>query len=237
MFQLLEQYGTQEEANQFIHEHLQFPSFRGQLLEIYLKEANYHSVIEVANEGETQDQKYPGLLSRWKKFRYEAYKCLSLKEEQRNLAKELLFAGDFEYYRDLKELATESQDEFSFYENLKGELKEGNHYSRRMFLRLIEEENDLKEMLTYVQDNPSYIDYYAERLAKDFKQEVIDVYKNYIKSTASSSSNRREYQEVCHKIKKYNKVAGESLKEELITELMGLYKNRPAYIDELGKVN
>ena len=121
LFQLIEQYGSQEETEQFIHEHLQFSSFREQLLKKYLQEKNYYKLIEVAKEGELQDQQYPGLVTNWKKFRYTAYKFLSLKEEQQKLAKELFLKGDFDYYKDLKELNLENYEEF--YTTLKQELK------------------------------------------------------------------------------------------------------------------
>lgn len=235
LFQLIEQYGTQEEAEQFINGHLQYSTFREQLLNKYIKDKNYHMVIEVAIEGEKQDQQYPGLLSTWKKYRYTAYKFLSLKEEQRSLAKELLLNGDFKYYRDLKELASENQE--LFYQNLKHELKPGKGWhTSRIFLKLIEEENDLEELLGFVKDNPSYIESYAEKLIKPYKEEVINIYKKYIKSTASTASNRRDYQEVCYKITRYKKIAGKQEQSELINELIALYRRRPAFIDELGKI-
>jgi hypothetical protein len=235
LFRLIEQYGTREEAEQFIHEHLQFSSFREQLLNKYLQEEDYDKVIEVAVEGEKQDQQYAGLISKWKKYRYEAYKFLSLKEEQQALAKELLMNGDFEYYQDLKELAAENQDEF--YANLKQELKmaKGWH-KRRIFLKLIEEENDLEEMLEYVREHPSDIEDYAEKLSKHFKSEVIEIYKEFINAAARTASNRREYQGICKKIKNYKKLAGESKQEELINCLIGFYGKRPAFIDELSKI-
>jgi hypothetical protein len=235
LFQLIEQYGSQEEAEQFIHEHLQFSSFREQLLNKYLQGKDYHKVIEVAKKGETQDQQYPGLISKWKKYRYIAYKFLSLKEEQQLLAKELLYAGDFEYYQDLKELAKENQGEF--YTNLKAEMKtkKGGNKSR-IFLRLIEEENDLEEILAFVRDNPRYIEDYAEKLAKPFKEDVIEIYKIFIHSAARTSSNRRDYQGLCQIIKRYKKIAGKPKQVEAINELKNLYKKRPAFIDELEKI-
>jgi hypothetical protein len=235
LFQLIEQYGSQEEAEQFIHEHIEFSSFREQLLNKYLQEKNFHKVIEAAEKGETQDQQYPGLLSKWKKYRYRAYKLLSLKEEQQRLAKELLFAGNFEYYQDLKELARENQGEF--YTNLKQELKTKKGWNTsRIFLRLIEEENDFEEVLAFVSDNPRYIEDYAEKLVKPFKEEVIEIYKTYIHSAARTSSNRRDYQGVCQIMKGYKKVAGKPKHVEAINELMGLYKKRSAFIDELEKI-
>lgn len=234
LFQLIEQYGSQEEAEQFIHEHIEFSSFREQLLNKYLQENNFHKVIEVAEKGETQDHQYPGLLSKWKKYRYRAYKFLSLKEEQQVLAKELLFAGAFEYYHDLKELANENQGEF--YTNIKQELKTKKGWNTRIFLRLIEEENDLEEILAFVKDNPRYIEDYAEKLVKLFKEDVIEIYKTFIHSAARTSSNRRDYQGVCQIIKRYKKIAGKPKQVEAINELMGLYKKRPAFIDELEKI-
>src|SRR5690606_6650723 len=67
LFQLIEQYGTQEESEQFINQHLQYSSFRQQLLNKLIHEKNYHKVIEVAQEGEKKDKKYAGLVSSWKK--------------------------------------------------------------------------------------------------------------------------------------------------------------------------
>ncbi|MEH7246845.1 hypothetical protein V7114_08710 [Neobacillus niacini] len=204
------------------------------MLKKYLQEKNFHKVIEVAEKGETQDLQYPGLITNWKKYRYTAYKFLSLKEEQQRLAKELLFAGNFEYYQDLKELAKESQGEL--YTNIKAELKSKKGWNNRIFLRLIEEENDLEEILAFVRDNPRYIENYAEKLVKPFKEDVIEIYKGLIHSAASTSSNRRDYQGVCQIIKRYKKIAGKQKQEEVINELNGLYKKRPAFIDELGKI-
>ena len=74
-----------------------------------------------------------------------------------------------------------------------------------IFLKLLEEENDLGEILEFVRNNPSYIEDYAEKLVKRFKEEVIDIYKEYIESVARTSSNRKHYQGVCYKIKRFKK--------------------------------
>lgn len=234
LFQLIEKYGTQEETEQFIYDHLQFTSFRETLLNKHLQDKNYEKVIELTKEGEKQDQNLPGLLSKWKKYRYKALKSLSLKEEQNILAKELFFNGDFDYYQDLKKLAANQSE---FYTNLKLELKkEKGWHASSLFLKLIEEENDLEEILKFVKDNPIYIEDYAEKLVKPFEEDTIEIYTNFIKSTASTSSNRRDYQGVCHKLTRYKKIAGKQKQVELINEFKVLYRRRPAFIDELGKI-
>ena len=73
-------------------------------------------------------------------------------------------------------------------------------------------------------------------LLKIFKEEVNDIYKEYIKSTVSTSSNRRDYQGVCYQITRFKKFSGKQMQMELINELMELYRKRPAFIDELGKI-
>ncbi|TKC16172.1 SWIM zinc finger family protein [Robertmurraya kyonggiensis] len=230
---LIEQYGTKEEEDEFISRHLQFTSFRERVLAKYLQEGKYQQVIELADEGEEKDLKYPGLISKWKKFRYEAYKKLQLSDEQKVLGKELFFDGNFEYYQDLKELASRED----FYANLKRELKDADGwYSTRMFLRLIEEENDLDEILEFVKNNPSYIEQYEKKLLGQFKEEVIEIYQDYIKAEAATSSNRNQYKEICRKLKKYKVIAGDERLQELVAYFKSLYIKRPAFIDELGKI-
>ncbi len=235
LFDMIEEYGTKEEAEQFIKDNLIFTFFREHLINKYIKENNYHKVIELALEGEKQDKQYPGLISQWKKIRYIAYKELLLKEEQEKLAKELLFAGDFDYYNELKELVTGDKD--VFYTSLKQELKKDKGWhGRSMYLKLIEEENDLNEIMEFVRENPIKIEDYAEMLVDKFRDEVIEIYKNSIKSTASFSSNRKAYQGVCQMLKRYKKIAGKKNQEDIINELSALYKRRPAFVDELSKI-
>jgi hypothetical protein len=234
LFLIIEQYGTQEEADQFIQDHLKYASFREKLLMKYLQEENYLKVIEIAIDGEKQDQPYPGLLSKWKKLRYSAYKSLSLKEEQQILANELLFDGNFDYYHILKEMA---ENQVEFYTNLKHELKTSKRRDmNRIFLKLVEEEHDLEEILDFVRANPAYIEVYDKKLVKHFKEEIIEIYQKYIHSVARQSSNRKDYKGVCQKITRYKKLSGKPKQQELISELMVLYKKRPAFIDELGKL-
>ncbi|MGB9813896.1 MAG: SWIM zinc finger family protein [Thermovenabulum sp.] len=235
LYELKEKYGTKEEAEQFIKAHLEFTSFKELFIQKYFKKKDYKKVIGLALEWEEQDKQYAGLVSKWKKIRYEAYKKLSLKEEQKKLAKELLFDGNFEYYRELKELIT--GDKAEFYNNLKQELKnyKGWH-GRDIYLKVILEENDLDELMEFVKENPARIEEYADKLKDKFKDEVIEVYKKYIKLVANSSSNRKDYQKVCGILKRYKKIAGEKSQKEIINDLMSLYKKRPAFIDELSKI-
>ena len=237
LFEITDIHGTEEEAVEFIKQNLNYASFRELLIDKRTKEKNYQGVIELAMEGEKQDKQYAGLVSKWKKLRYEAYKQLSQKKEQQKLAKELLFDGNFEYYKELKELST--GNETALYNSLKQELKENKDRGwrgRSIYLQLIKQEKDLDEIMAFVRKNTESIEEYAGMLQEKFRDEVIDIYKEHIKAAASSAKNRRDYQGVCEMIKRYQKMAGKKNQETIINELTAFYKKRPAFVDELGKI-
>lgn len=235
LFDMIKEYGTKEEAEEFIKDNLKFTSFRELFIDKYIKEKNYYKIIELALEGETKDKQYAGLVLKWKKIRYTAYKELLLKEEQEKLAKELLFNGDFEYYKELKELHKGAEE--AFYSNIKGELKnyKGWH-GRSMYLKLIVLEKDLAEIMEFVTENPRSIEEYADMLVDKYQVQVIEIYTKSIKLQADLSSNRKHYQEVCRMLKRYKKIAGKNRLEEIVNELTVLYKKRPAFLDELSKI-
>lgn len=65
---MIEEYGTQAEAERFIKENINIVSFREQLINICFKDKSYYQVIELALEGEKQDKQYTGLVLKWKKI-------------------------------------------------------------------------------------------------------------------------------------------------------------------------
>ncbi|TYS17024.1 hypothetical protein FZC78_10365 [Rossellomorea vietnamensis] len=234
LYDVIEQYGTKEEAAQFVNDHLQFSSFRKRLLNNYLEKQDYQKVIEIALDGEEQDQELLGLLIKWKNFRYKAYQSLGLRQEQQMLAKELFLKGDFDYYYDLKDLS-ESHD--LFYEELKQELKSAKgRYDNHLFLKLLEVEDDQEELMKFIRENTAHIEKYAGKLAAHYEKEVLEIYRNYIFAEARLASNRSHYREICRKLKRYEGIAGKQKQKAIVDELMKLQKRKPAFIDELGSL-
>jgi len=235
LFQLIRDYGSEEEADRFVEEHLSYTFFRKSAIETCMESGDYRRVIQLSQEGERQDQQLPGLLTQWKTARYEAYKKLSLKNEQRLLAKELLLGGDYTYYQDLESLAEGDKEEF--YRGILAELKKGGNWKGRgVYLQLISDKNDLEEMMAYVRTTPTAVEEYAARLSKDYPEEVERIYRSYIHTVAGSSSNRKEYQRVCDMLKRYQRVFGKMSQSEIMLQLKEQYNRRPAFLDELSKV-
>ncbi|WP_251862359.1 hypothetical protein [Clostridium sp. Marseille-Q2269] len=116
-----------------------------------------NEAIEAFQYADDSNGDIGGLVTKWKEIRYTAYKELSMKEEQQKLAKELLLHGNFLYYRELKKLTTEGKE--VFYNKLKQELKNFREWQQRnIYLKVIEEENDLDEIMEFVRKNPETIE-------------------------------------------------------------------------------
>ncbi|WP_252502127.1 SWIM zinc finger domain-containing protein [Sporosarcina sp. Marseille-Q4943] len=231
LYDIIETHGTMEEARQFLQENINYPSFRKQLMQYEMKEGNYESVLALAAEGERMDKDYRGLVTRWKKWRFRAYKQLNFLEEQMKIGRELMMVGEFEYYWELKELA--GDDHPSFYNELKQELAKENE---RVYVQLIEAEEDIDAILAYVRENPSSVERYLKYLMDSHKDEAIWLFEYHVKAMAENAIHRKQYKEVCQVLKRFRKVAGREAQLNLVEELKQTYKNRPAFLDELGKL-
>lgn len=234
LFTMIEKDGSEIEADMFIRNHLQYPSFREQLIHKYLAKKQFDEVIQLASEGEQADKNLPGLVQKWKRFRYSGYKALSMEAEQFSLAKELFMDGDFAFYQDLKELAADPEQ---LYNQLKQDVQKGSGWKAiSLFQSLIKKENDLSEMLMFVQKNPGYIEEYADKLIGSYEDEIRKNYKESIESAACRASNRKGYQSVCQMIRRYGKLVGKQHEQVIVEGLRHDYRRKPAFMDELSKL-
>ncbi|MDW0111529.1 hypothetical protein [Sporosarcina aquimarina] len=234
LFEMIEQNGSGKEAEDFIHDHLQYSSFREQLIRMYLVKKRYKEVIQLASEGEQSDKNLPGLVQKWKRLRYSAYQGLSMNAEQFSLAKELFLDGDFSFYHDLKAL---SEDPNQLYIQLKQEVQNGTGWKAKgLFKSLIEEENDLVEMLAFVQANPRHIEDYTGKLIGTYQDDIRQIYEEHIMGEAHRASNRKGYQSVCQMIRRYGKLVGKQHAQSIADKLRTNYPRKPAFLDELSKI-
>ncbi|MEG1411791.1 MAG: hypothetical protein RR904_07160 [Bacilli bacterium] len=223
---------NEKEVNKFIEDNIKYAFFRHLLILRYLEKRNYKKAIQLSKEGEEKDKGNKALLLRWKKLRYESYKRLNDLEQCIILAKELLLQGEFSYYYKLKSLSTEK----NFYDELKIELKNNLSVYNSTYIKLIEEENDLDEILELTENNPWMIEMYAQRLKDKYKDKVIKIYDGFIKNLSKTSSKRDDYKNICLKIKSYKEITGNDKTEDLINYLKDTYKRRPAFLDELNNI-
>ncbi|UQZ32340.1 hypothetical protein C2I18_01515 [Paenibacillus sp. PK3_47] len=174
-----------------------------------MEAGDYRRVITLAEQGEKQDKKLPGLVFRWQEARYEAYKRLLLKAEQKQLARELLLGGKYSYYKELESLV--EGDTEILYRDIISELKKQDRRAAgEVYLQLISDKIDLPEILAYIRANPYAVETYASRLSAEYPAETQQIYAGYIYSSAAAAGNRKQYKQVCSILKRYKKVAGQA---------------------------
>ena len=230
-------FGNDKEVEEFIKGNMEITSFRKIVVQKLVASGNYNKAIAIICEGEEVDKGYNGLVSEWKKLKYEVYKMAGERDEQFKLAKELYDNWNFEYYHELKMLSKGKEKEL--YEQLKKEARAKNSkylYSNRMYRELIVEENDFEAILEVVVNHPSAITEYADKLIGTYKKEVIEIYEFFIKELSDDASERKQYKVICKQIKEFSKYIEIEKKIKFINGLIEKYKRRPAFIDELSKL-
>jgi hypothetical protein len=84
-------------AHAFIYENLEIPALRRLAIIDAMNKKEYDQVIKLTLFDENKESGFPGRISQWKEFRYEAYRQSDMLAEQRDLAKEFVLNGSFEY--------------------------------------------------------------------------------------------------------------------------------------------
>lgn len=226
--------GSEEELNRFLDEYVQYSNVREEAIRRAANAGAFKEAIELARQGEEQDSEDAGLMKKWRAMRFNLHKETGQKREAEKLAWMLLVDGELNYYGELREL---SADSGQLYETAKQKLKDaGTWRAERVFLSLIDQENDLPEMMARSWAKPSSITSYGKRLAGEYPEEVAEIYETYIMDTAKRSSNRGQYRELCNILKAGIGTIGKVQVESLIVRLEADYRRRPAMLDELERL-
>lgn len=231
---LISLYGTQDKEIEFIENNIGYSSFRELLINKCIENNDFKRVLKLSQDGEIHDKQYLGLVYKWMKYRYEAYKHLNMITEQKALARKLLLNGNIDYYHELKEIFSDTWD--TYYADLKKQFKDENLISLNIYPEILIKENDLDELLKYVKLDIRRIEHYDNILINDYRDKVDEIYISLINNTSKISSNRSQYRNVCRIIKKYKKLFNYDNVDAIINNLKATYKKRPAFIDELNKI-
>ncbi|MDR7238180.1 hypothetical protein [Neobacillus drentensis] len=233
-FEIIERCDGADRAERFIYENILESEFREKAIALELGKGDYKKVIQLCLDGEEANKEYRGLVHKWKEYRYQAYEMIGDIEQQKQLARELLFKNEFSYYLKLKELYL--PNEWNVVLNKIVDDFNKMDYQPSVYLSILKEENLTAELLAYCQSNiRSIIDLYPY-IIKDYLEEVNELFTKYIEYSAEEATDRKKYRTVCSIIKTYKKACGTIHSHKLIGELREKYKRRPAFIEELGKI-
>ena len=111
-----------------------------------------------------------------------------------------------------------------------------NRSYSNIYTEILIEEGEKEKLLEYVNKSPSFVESYYKHLIPEFKEEVYELFIKYIEQAASRASDRRSYQAVCAIIRNLKKAGGKEQALEIKQKLFNQYAKRPAFRDELTKV-
>lgn len=235
-YQLIQTHDGDEQARDFIIEHLSFSKFRVMAIDEAYRNGNYDEVIRLTEEGEALDlaNGLPGLVKQWKQYRYEAYSQTNQTERQRSIGVEFLLDGDFSYYKTVKSLHS-AEEWATVYQEILRKL-ELSSWPRDIYTKILIEEKEYAKLLAYIQKRSTYLEEFHLLLYPHYPAEIKTLFLSYIEAKANASANRRDYEEVCRIILMLYKVGGKEEARQVIGTLKARYPRRPAFQDELMKI-
>ncbi|MFU1795238.1 hypothetical protein ACM1RC_15330 [Paenibacillus azoreducens] len=239
-YKVIQKFEGEDNAAEFLQSHLDMKDFREKAIASAIHDRDYNKALELAEQGERKDaaEGLPGLVHKWKEYRYEIYGLTHQVEQQIQLAEEFALSGEYEYYLLLQELYGKDAWQAAYKEFLNKLEAMGisNWRSAELYRQVLVEEGETSRLMEYVRKNKWSVLQYYPHLVGDYAEEVFLLFTQIITEEAANSTNRKEYQKVCKKIRSLIKAGGAVPAGEVIEQLRNDYPYRPALLDELGKI-
>ncbi|MGM8214823.1 DUF6880 family protein [Bacillaceae bacterium W0354] len=232
---VMERNGELEKAEQFIKENIYFSRFREMAIKMEIGNGNYESALSICEDGEKNDVKYPGLVKRWKEYRLQVYEALEDVEKQKEVLLEFVYDNEYEAYSKLKDLYSEEEWK-DVLDHIFNVFEETFNYFPHVYEYIAKSEGRSDKLLKYCLESPMTITELYPYLIEDYIEEVDEIFTKFIRSEAASATNRKQYRDVCKKLKEYKNACGEAKFDVMVQELKQTYERKPAFINELEKV-
>ena len=227
-FQLLKQYGTPQEQQNFINRHLSNPEYRRMAIQNAMDAGAESTVERLALDGEYENRTSPMLLLEWQKCRYHCYHRTGEQEKLADVCEELLKNGEPDYYEEWKSLIPAELKSVKIEQLLK-------EVPIKVYRRILLAENRVDLMAEACKEAPSELLLYFSALkCSPFAEQATELYKDWIWKEADAAANRSEYAAVCQKLKKFSKdspIAARVLAQKLREK----FPRKRAFQDELKK--
>ena len=236
-----ERLGTKEEVEIFLDQHLDCTPFRERAIDRALRRRNYDLAKKLALEGIEIDKKrgFPGLINQWTEKLLETA-CREKDSEAIMKYSLSLFmdTGDFKFYKQYKDCFS-SSDWHREIENVIASIKQSK--SGRMTVTLPEifiREKRWDDLMEYVRQSNSSnaLEQYEKYLVPHFIAELIPIYEDVIVKKLAPPMGRANYQYLCRFLRRMQKLGAKERVKALVESLSEKYRNRPAMLEELGRV-
>ena len=220
-------------AEGFIAENLQFPRIREIAFNEAMLNKNYAQAEQLCIGASDGKRSYYGI-SPW------LYRLLSVYEATTDTAKvieiteRILLSGDLELYSKLKVLLIEQ----AMWDNAYPELlnKCEAELSHTSYMKILEEEGEYALLLEQVQSHAREVYQYGRLLAQVYPFETRRLFIEQLNKEATRAYGRSEYWGVCMNIACFAEAGFTADAVLLTSEYMKTYSRKPAFVDELRKL-
>ncbi|WP_409273482.1 SWIM zinc finger domain-containing protein [Neobacillus sp. SCS-31] len=233
-FMLIERFDPAEMAQAFLESNIQFKTFREKAILRALEKEDFTKALQLCEDGIVLNSRLPGLVDMWKRYRYKTYEQMGDIDNQKVLARELLMNNNLDFYPIHKGLFPPAEWEREK-ESFLNELESKDFSS--VYRHIIESESETSRILRYCQNHRIEIMNLYEHIIEHYPREVSELFRSYIEYLSKEAGDRRKYKGVCKVIRTYKKACGSESAKLLIDHLKSQYQRRPAFIEELNKIN
>ena len=232
---IISTFDGEDAADKYRADNLDNSDFRDVLIEKAISCNDLGAALNLCLDGEAVDAESRGLVKHWQKIRYNLHERMLDFTAQKDLARQFVLDGDFDYFAKFKTLySTDSACEWS--EILGRLLSDLDTHKRGVYVKILIAEDLKPSLMEYCRRNICSLTELYRYLLPDYEHELLPLFEALIRKSASAASNRSAYQSVCEIIRHFKKACGDAGAFAIINELLETYKRRPAFVDELRKI-
>ena len=222
-------------AEKFISDNIQYDGIRRIAIRNSLDKSDFHNAERLCRDKINVTDRGYHWTREWYDMLFEVYSKSGVKEQQAELAEDLLICKhDTKYYTILKQLLSEKGIWKTEYPSLLAKLAQNLPYN--MYMGILSKEGETRRLLEQLIIYPSEVFTYGKQLFTDFPAETSALCLDEIRKQAAEADNRMKYKQVCGNIKKLFYYGGNNEVISIIEELKTKYPRRPAMIEELEGV-
>ena len=234
---LMERFGDEADAQTLRWSTRHIGAVRVQLMERERDAGNYVTVADLTEEGILTDSRYPGLVTRWRRWALEAYQALQDVPRARTIAEALVCGGDTEYLETYKGLFSSDEWPAARDELIRSVGGESARRRRNDTLAAIYITDALWDcLMDYVEDAPATVTQHAAHLYPHFPDRVRAVWSAVLHEKARRAGNRPAYHRLAEGLANFASVAGDAHAGAVADEILVLFPKRPALADELSRI-
>ena len=222
-----------EEIENFCRQHWENSSVRGYYIDLCMQSKEYDLALRTLDESMSLDEDFSGLISEYSEKKKEIYLIQGNREAYIGQLWELLLehnVGSLETFRELKQQYSPEE----WVEKREVIFQKLPSYAD--VKQLYAEEKLYDRLLDCVLKSPDLyaLQAYEKVLAKIYPQQILEKYKVEM---ARHSGPRKHYQRLVSQLRRMQKIeGGKEAVKEIAAEWRQQYRNRPAMMEELGKV-